>query len=268
MARTAIIAGAGDLPGFLAGHLKDPVVAHLDGYRPEGEFPALESFRVERLAPFLARLHELGVSDVIFAGAIQRPRLDPEQFDPQTAMMVPRILAAMQQGDDATLRAVIAIFEEDGFSVLGVPDVAPDLLPAEGVLSTRQPDARDRQDAARAAAIVAALGAVDVGQGVVVARGLCLAVEALPGTDVMLRQVAALDALRPGGAGLLFKAAKAGQDRRIDLPALGAQTVRLAHAAGLAGVAFAAGDVLLLDRDGMTEEADRLGLFLWSRGSE
>lgn len=267
MSRIAIIAGGGRLPQILANALDDPVVAVLQGAgipAPEGA----EGFRIERLAPFMERLHDLEVDRIVFGGAVQRPRLDPEHFDPRTAMMVPRMLSAMQQGDDATLREVIAIFEEDGFQVVAAHEVVPDMVPAEGVLTVAQPDERARKDAARAASIVEALGAADVGQGAVVSRGLCLAAEALPGTDAMLSQVAALGPLKPERAGLLYKAPKPGQDLRVDLPALGPETVRGAAAAGLSGIAFEAGGVLLIDRAEMVAEADRLGLFLWSRGRE
>ena len=114
-----------------------------------------------------------------------------------------------------------------------------------------------------------ALGAVDVGQGAVVAQGLCLGVEALPGTDAMLDFVAHTGAtLRPdpkGARGLLYKAPKPGQDRRVDLPAIGPATVAQAAAAGLAGIAWAAGGVLLLDRAATIAAAQESGLFLWSR---
>lgn len=268
MTRTAIIAGAGRLPAILAAALDQPLVCALDGYVPEGVTVA-QNFRVERLVPFLHSLSDAGVERVVFAGAVQRPRLDPALFDPATAQMVPRLLAAMQGGDDATLRAVIGIFEEAGFAVLGAQDVAPDLVPAAAVLAG-EPSAADRQDAARAASIVAALGAVDVGQGAVVAQGLCLAVEALPGTDAMLDWVAQT-ARRPnpqGAKGVFYKAPKPGQDRRIDLPALGLETLDRADAAGLAGIAFEAGGVILLDRAAMVERAEQLGLFLWARPTE
>ena len=268
--RTAVIAGRGGLPMRLVSALEaagaDPVLVALPGVHVEGAGDRTpEQVEIERLVPFFDRLHDLGVRQVTFAGAVTRPRLDPERFDARTAQLVPRLVAAMQGGDDATLRAVIGLFEEEGFGVLGAAELVPDLLPAPGVLGRHAPDATATRDAARAAAIVAALGAVDVGQGAVVARGLCLAVEALPGTDAMLAQVAALpSALRPGG-GVLYKAPKPGQDRRIDLPALGPATVRAAAAAGLAGIAFEAGGVLLLDRAEAVAEADRAGLFLWAR---
>lgn len=268
MTRTALIAGAGGLPARLAAAMADPpFVAALDGFTPAGLTPDL-TFRVERLLPFLDHLTELGIGRVCFAGAVQRPRLDPSLFDAQTARIVPRLLAAMQQGDDATLREVIALFEEAGLAVVGVEEIAPALVPGEAVLCGA-PTAQDEADAARAAAIVSALGAVDVGQGAVVQQGLCLAAEALPGTDAMLRSVAQIPVvLRPDparGKGLFYKAPKPGQDRRIDLPALGPDTVDRAADAGLAGVVWQAGGVIALDLPEMIARARAQGLFLWAR---
>lgn len=265
--RAAIIAGQGRLPAELAAAMAEPpLVAALDGFSPEGITVDL-TFRVERLVPFLRALERDGVDRVIFAGAVTRPRLDPSLFDEATAALVPRLMQAMAAGDDATLREVIELFEEFGFTVAGVEEVAPALLPGAGVLAGRV-SPRDEADAARAAEIVAALGAVDVGQGAVVAQGLCLGVEALPGTDALLAQVAGIGALRPDpgrGRGVFYKAAKPGQDRRVDLPTLGPDTLRGAAAAGLAGVAFEAGSVICLDLPEMRRLAGELGLFLWAR---
>ena len=265
--RIAVIAGRGGLAAIVASAVESPLVAALEGFAPDGLVPDL-TFRVERLVPFLDHLADQGVTRVVFAGAVQRPRLDPALFDPATARLVPQLLAAMQGGDDAALRGVIAIFEDSGLEVVGVDQVAPDLVPGPGILAGSVTDG-DRHDAARAAAIVQALGAVDVGQGAVVAPGLCLAVEALPGTDAMLDFVARTGAtLRPdlhGARGLLYKAPKPGQDRRVDLPAIGPATVARAAAAGLAGIAWAAGGILLLDRAATIAAAEEAGLFLWSR---
>jgi hypothetical protein len=264
--RTALIAGQGALPAALVAAMPEaPLVAALDGFVPEGLAVDL-GFRVERLVPFLRALERDGIGQVIFAGAVTRPRLDPGLLDDGTAALLPRLMTAMAQGDDATLREVISIFEEFGFSVAGVEAVAPDLLPGPGLLAGRL-SPQDEADAARAAAIVAALGAVDVGQGAVVARGLCLGVEALPGTDALLDSVAGLKpGLRPdAGQGLFYKAAKPGQDRRIDLPTLGPETVRRVAAAGLRGLAFQAGSVICLDLPDMRRRAEAAGLFLWAR---
>jgi DUF1009 family protein len=266
----ALIAGAGALPAALVGAVPTrPFIAALEGFLPVGLTPDL-SFRIERLYPFFAALHDAGITRVAFAGAVRRPRLDPSLFDATTAQIVPRLMQSLAQGDDATLREVIALFEEEGFEITGAGEIAPSLVPPEGLYAGSL-TTRDQQDATRAAAIAEALGRVDVGQGCVVAQGICLATETIAGTDAMLAQVAALGAEhRPSpqaGRGLLYKAPKPLQDRRIDLPTLGPATVEAAACAGLGGIAWEAGATLTLDLPAMQDLATRHGLFLWARGS-
>lgn len=257
----ALIAGAGGLPGALIEALPDrPYVCALDGFPPEVT-PDL-SFRLERLIPFLDHLTDRGITEVCLAGAVSRPRLDPSLFDAATANMVPALLQAFGQGDDATLRFILSLFEDQGLRVLGVPELAPGLIPGPGLLAGSLPPGAEA-DASRAAAIVAALGSVDVGQACVVSGGLCLAVEALPGTDAMLAQVAAADIQAKGG--LLYKGAKPGQDRRVDLPTVGLTTLQGVARAGLKGLVIEAGSVILLDRAACLAFAAEKGLFLWAR---
>ncbi|TBN39505.1 LpxI family protein [Paracoccus subflavus] len=264
MTRIAVIAGQGALAPAVIAALDAPLVYALDGFAPDGVDAA--PFRLERLVPFLDSLLDRDVSRVVFAGAIRRPRLDPELFDNRTAQLVPRIMMAMQAGDDGALRAVLDVFGEHGLEVVSVADVAPDLIPGEGVLAG-EPSAADRRDAERAALILATLGPLDVGQGAVVAQGQCLAIETLPGTAAMLDFAARHVGLRPnpnGARGVFFKAPKPGQDMRIDLPTLGPDSVTQAAAAGLGGIAWAAGGVILLDRDESIRRAQSAGLFLWA----
>ncbi|MGO4907799.1 LpxI family protein [Pseudorhodobacter sp. W20_MBD10_FR17] len=266
MTSTAIIAGAGALPATLIAAMPEkPLVAALDGFAPTGLTPDI-TFRVERLVPFLNHLLDQGVTQVCFAGAVQRPNLDPSLFDPLTAQMVPRLIAAMQAGDDATLREVLTIFEEFDLKILSATDLAPNLTPAAGLISGKI-TASDEADATRAAAIVNALGAVDVGQGAVVQARLCLAVETITGTDAMLAQTGLIPQhLRPKTTkGLYYKAPKPNQDLRVDLPTIGLQTLELVAKAGLGGIAFQSGGVILLDQTAMIERARELCLFLWSR---
>ena len=267
MTALALIAGAGALPRLLAEAVAEPfLLAELAGTRSEVMAEPVQ-FRFERLVPFLDHLVAAGVQRVVMAGAMRRPRLEPDLFDARTAALLPQLLAAWQGGDDAALGAMIGLFEEWGITVVGADALVPDLVPGQGVLAGA-PGARDEADARRAAGIVAALGAQDLGQGAVVVDGLCLALEALPGTDAMLDFAARHRALLPdprGARGLLYKAPKPGQDRRVDLPAVGPETVRRAAAAGLAGIAWEAGGVILLGRAATLAEAEAAGLFLWSR---
>lgn len=264
MSKIALIAGEGRLPAAIASALDAPLVYALDGIAVQVE---AQPFRLERLVPFMDDLLDKGVETVVFAGGIRRPRLEPGLFDPRTAALVPRILAGMQSGDDAALRAVLDVFEENGLKIARVDQILPELVPGEGVLAG-EPSARDQKDAARAAAIVAGLGQHDIGQGAVVAQGLCLAVESLPGTEAMLAFAGQHIGLRPdpnGAKGLLYKAPKPDQDRRIDLPTIGPDTVAQVAKAGLGGIAWQAGGVIMLERAQTIAAATDAGIFLWAR---
>jgi DUF1009 family protein len=270
----AIVAGRGALPRLIAedcarrGRPYRVVVFEgvaldwLDGH------PALAA-AFERPGRLFAALRAAGCGAVTFAGGIVRPKLRPLRFDLTMWRLAPGLLGAVRAGDDATLRAVAGVFERAGFRVEAPQALLPDLPAAAGVHSRALPSERDREDAARAAAIVAAIGAADVGQAAVVAQGVCLGIESIQGTDALLEFVARTGAgfrPDPGGAkGVLFKGPKPGQDRRLDLPAIGPDTLRGAAAAGLAGVAVEAGGVMILDHAATVAAADAAGLFLWAR---
>ncbi|WP_444870547.1 hypothetical protein ACTTAF_08725 [Rhodobacter capsulatus] len=128
---TALIAGGGALPGLLLQAAPEMLVCALEGQPAPGG--SVLPFRIERLVPFLDALADRGIRRVCFAGAMQRPKLEPELFDARTAALVPRLLGAMQAGDDATLRAVIALFEDWDFEVIGADEIAPALVPGDGL---------------------------------------------------------------------------------------------------------------------------------------
>ncbi|QDY69328.1 LpxI family protein [Qingshengfaniella alkalisoli] len=270
----AVVAGRGELPVKLCRRLlsdgRQVVLASMEGFEPDNplDVPVVD-FRVERLGKLFHDLRAHDVGEIVFAGAIQRPKFDLMKLDFKTIRLAPRILPGIRNGDDGTLRMVISIFESEGFTVHAAHEIAPELLLAGGVHTKAQPTDHDRKDAARAAQIVHLLSAADVGQGAVVAQGIALAVEAVPGTDAMLAYVADVaGGFRPrenGARGVLFKGPKDGQDCRVDLPAIGPATIDGAARAGLAGVVIEEGGVMVLQPDQTIAACDRHGLFLWVR---
>ena len=258
----ALIAGRGALPTELVTRLDVvPLICALDGSAPD-DLSVDVTFRLETLGTLLATLHDKGVSEVCMAGAIGRPVIDPAAIDAATQPLVGLLQQAMTSGDDGALRAAIAAFEQAGIRVRAAHEIAPDLLPSPGCPTSAQPGEADSADAARGAEIVAAMSAADIGQACVVQHRQALAVEGVFGTDWMLRSLST----RPdAGGGLLFKAPKPAQDRRVDLPAIGPDTITAAGAAGLGGVVIEAGGVIILDHAGVLRECNRLGLFLWIR---
>ncbi|TDL83560.1 LpxI family protein [Palleronia sediminis] len=262
----ALIAGQGRLPALVVAAARPARVLAMEGSAPDTVAPDTV-FPLERLGSVLAGLKADGISRICLAGAVRRPGFDPARLDVATRPLVPRLTDAMVQGDDAALRALMAIFEDAGLTPVAAQDLVPDLCPPPGPLGACAPDDSARSDIARGLDALSIMGAADVGQGCVVARGQVLAVEALPGTDWMLRSMAALrgpgDLACPAPAGgVLVKAAKPGQDRRADLPAIGPETVELAAAAGLCGIAVEAGGVMVLDPPELIRAADAAGLFV------
>ncbi|MGE3142541.1 MAG: LpxI family protein [Hyphomonadaceae bacterium] len=270
--KLAIIAGGGALPIVLAEACAEQnrpfFVARVAGFAD----PALDRYEGAAFGPGEmgarnAALKAAGCEQVVLAGVVARPDFSALRFDAHGQALLPKLIAAAGRGDDALLRVLVADFEEAGFQVLGAHEAAPALLIAAGALGAHAPDARAEADIAKAAAIAAALGPWDIGQGLVVCDGLVLAVEAQEGTDRMLERVAALPRTVRGAPdarrGVLLKRPKPQQERRVDLPTIGVETLERAAAAGLAGIAVEAGGALVLAKDALAQRADALGLFVF-----
>ncbi len=258
MRKLGLIAGGGGLPIALARHCgaaeRPLFVLRLAGFAS----PALDAFAGETrglldFAGGVLALKYAGCEAVCFAGTVTRP-----DFASAEAANLPTEIVAARGGDDALLSAVLARFEAEGFAVEGAHEVMDALTMSAGALGSLSPSAADAADIARALRVARAVGALDVGQGAVSRDGVVLAVEAQEGTDAMLRRVAPTE-LR---SGVLAKAAKPGQDLRVDLPTIGSATVRLAAAAGLRGIVGEVGRVLVIDREETARLADELDLFV------
>ncbi len=265
VAKLGIIAGGGDLPARLV------EVCRADGRAVfvlafEGQTDPATVLRVDhawvrlgQTRPALAALHGAGVEELVLIGPVKRPGLNEIGFDLRSAQFLAKI-AAKGLGDDGLLSAAIRGLEEEGFRVIGADQVLADLLAPLGPLGAERPDAQAESDIARGLDVLRALGPVDVGQSVVVQQGIVIGIEADEGTDGLLARYAGL--AREGPGGVLVKVRKPGQERRVDLPALGTETVAGAQRAGLRGIAVEAGGSLIVDRAAVAEAADEAGIFL------
>jgi len=277
----AIIAGAGRLPAEIAAEVaerqEDVAILPIKGVA-NADFSAFRQRPVGMLDPngVLAALADLDARAVIMAGTVHRPGIGLVMAGYEAVRNREEIRKVVQGGDDNLLRGIIAFLEDNGFPVLGVRDVAPRLMVQEGLLGRHAPTEADTQDIASGRRALAAMGLSDIGQGLIVAQHRILAVEAAEGTDNMIRRVTGLrrkgligrllrhgrPAIAEQTGGVLVKAAKPGQDFRVDLPAIGPRTVRLAREAGLGGIAIEAGSVLVVEREMTIRAADAAGLYI------
>ena len=150
--------------------------------------------------------------------------------------------------------------------MVGIRDVAPDLLMPEGCLTRAVPDESAAADIAIGREVLRALGPYDIGQATVVIDGHVVGVEDIEGTDGLLTRVARLrneGRIRAkAGRGVLVKVPKSRQDLRFDLPTIGPRTVEGAAAARLAGIAALAGNTIVAEPQAMIETADAAGVFV------
>jgi hypothetical protein len=204
-------------------------------------------------------LRGAGVADVVLAGPVKRPNLSDIRPDLHGAKFLAKV-GARAFGDDGLLSAVVKEIEEEGFRVIGADEVFAELRTPLGPCGRIVPDAVAAADIARGIEVARTLGRLDVGQAVVVQQGLVLGVEAIEGTDGLLARCAGLR--REGPGGVLVKVAKPGQERRVDLPTVGVETVTTAAKAGLRGIALEAGGSLIIDRGAVARAADEAGLFV------
>lgn len=263
--KLGILAGGGDLPARLVDACRAQgrpfFVLAFEGHADPGAFPEAPQawIRLGEAGKGFQILHENGVEDLVMAGPVRRPSLRDLRPDWRTARFFAR-LGLRALGDDGLLKAVIAELEDDGFHVVGIHDILQDVLAEEGVWGRHRPDDAAQADIRRGIEVCLGLGGLDVGQSVVIQQGIVLGVEAVEGTDALIRRCG--DLRRAGPGGVLVKLAKPGQERRADLPTIGPRTVESCQAAGLRGIAVQAGATLIVNRPELLDAADRAGLFL------
>ena len=264
--KLGILAGGGELPARLAALCRTTgrpyfVIALKDQCDPATVAEAPHCWlRIGAVGAIFQALHAEEVTELVMIGRIKRPRIRDIRPDITGAKILLRISPHFFGGDDELLRAVARELEAEGFQVRGVHELMDDLVAPDRLLSRVSPDDNALRDILQGAKAAQALGDRDAGQAAVVRDGVLIGLEDAGGTDAMLRDCAPRLAGRRGG--VLVKMRKPRQDSRIDLPAIGPGTVRLAAEIGLAGIAVEAGQALIIDRAETIRTADELGLFV------
>ncbi|MFC7290496.1 LpxI family protein [Hirschia litorea] len=271
--KLGIIAGSGNLPLALATHAanegRDVFIVGIEGF---AETSLLDKFKhsvisIGEVGRQISSLKQAGVEEVCFAGIVKRPDFKSLKLDSKGVLLLPKVIRAASQGDDALLRVLVSTLEKVGFKVVGADEVLGSLLAPKGALGKFSPSSKDIEDIDKAADIAAQIGKLDIGQGAVVCDGLVLAVEAQEGTDLMLQRCAELPDNLLGTVkhpkGVLVKRPKPGQERRIDLPTIGLKTLEGIKNANLAGIAVEAHAALILDKEQLIAYADTNNIWIY-----
>jgi hypothetical protein len=266
MKTLGLVAGSGSLPAELAAsarragwrvvavglvELADPALAkHVDGFEWVHLGDTVRMFGV---------LHEAGAADVALAGKVPKTflweRRDALRPD---ARAIAALAKLGDRKDDSLLGAVVELIESDGLRVRSQLELAPDLLAPVGPLGSVHATPEQEQDVAFGWPIAKAIGALDVGQSVVVQGKAVLALEAVEGTDRAIERGASL--AERGRGVVVVKVAKPRQDPRFDVPTIGLATLRTLAKGGGGALAVEAGGTLVLEREALVAEADAAGI--------
>lgn len=267
----ALIAGSGDLPGILAEEItrcgRSVFVVSVDG-ETDCDLSAYPGTRlpIGAAGRLKSALKAAGCEEVLMTGNFRRPRFSDIEWTMGTVKALSNIMRLKIGGDDRVVNGVVQIFEAEGFRVVGPREAAPGLVAPTGPVGRKTPSRDARADIDYGRKAIATMGPLDIGQAVVVLNERVVAVEAAEGTNAMIGRCA--DLRRNGRiadeapSGVVVKAAKPGQEMRLDMPVVGTQTIAAAAEAGLAGIAIEAGNVLLPDIDALRRAADAADLFL------
>lgn len=263
--KLGIVAGKGRLPHHLIDACRasgrECFVLALEGHADKAEISGAPQawIRLGESGKGIDLLKRESVEEVVFAGAVRRPSLSEIRPDWRTARFFTKLGRAWI-GDDSLLSAIVREMENEGFQVVAPDALLQEFVARQGAYGSLQPDETAREDIERGIEVATAMGALDVGQAVIVQQRIVLGVEGAEGTDGLIERCGALR--RDGPGGVLVKICKRGQERRIDLPAIGGATVAAAAKSGLSGIAVEAGGALVFEPGEVGRDADAAGLFV------
>ena len=257
-----IIAGGGLLPALIADELAEkgitPVIVALDGIADGKYNHPVEVISVGLIGKIIAFFKDADCHDIVIIGKFIRPSLNELEVDSETEKLLDQ---AWGQADDAALKKIAALFAEHGLNIADSHTLLSNHFANKGVMVGQDPDAADELSIARGVSILQSLGAHDVGQGLVIQENYVLAVEAAEGTNAMIDRASTLanPSMRPP---ILVKMLKSGQDRNLDMPVVGLETIERAYQAGIKTIALEAEEVLIADKQKTFEMAQRCGMTL------
>lgn len=267
----AVVCGGGAFPAAVVEAVRGQGRAvHLFLLRGFAD-PALERYphdwvKLGSLAQFISVTRKRDIREIVFIGSVVRPRVSQIGFDWRSLLLVPRLTRLFLGGDNQLLSGITRILSEHGYVLRGAHEVAPEILIPEGLATRAAPDEDQRADIAFGVDLLKTVDRFDIGQAAVIAGRRVLAIEGPEGTALMLQRIA--DMRRNGRLrlkereGVLVKMPKPSQERRIDLPAIGSDTLDQARAAGLAGIAIEALGTIVTDAQQFVRAAEAAGLFV------
>ncbi len=210
---------------------------------------------------FLGIIKQNQIKQLVFIGAVNKPNFSDIKVDKRGAILLAKILANKILGDDTVLRTVISFFEKEGIEIIAIDKILDCVISTKSILTKRHPSKENLEDISIAARAIKFFAQFDVGQSLIIAQKQIIAVEALEGTDEMIKRCGNFNVDYKRNA-VLVKMKKPKQSTKADLPTIGLDTIKNCHDVGIMGIAIQAGSTLVLEKDKIIKFADDNEMFV------
>jgi UDP-2,3-diacylglucosamine hydrolase len=227
-----------------------------------GRVDALHWVSLGQLGRCIEALRSEGVTEAVMAGQVKHKQIF-SGIVPDLKMM--SLLARLAvKNTDSLIGAVADFLAREGIRLLPSTALLEDQMAGPGAMTRGRPSKDELQDVAYGRQVARTLAGMDLGQTVVVKDRAAIALEAMEGTDEVIRRAGKL----AGPGTTVVKVAKPRQDMRFDVPVVGAGTLDVMHEAGARVLALEAGRTLLLDKDQLLVQAEGAGIAVWGMEEE
>ncbi len=265
MNKLGIIAASGGLAKELIEHAttkEDAFIVALQGEADPKIINKLDHIWIKlgEIGKAIDAMRKAGVKRIVFVGSLHKPDILSVKVDWLGAKLLTKIIKNKLFGDNKLLSSLTNFLEEEGFELVGVHEILKYLVVKAGIFTKLKPNKQDKADIELGRQVILNLGALDIGQGAIVENSMVLGVEAIEGTDKLIKRCAELKRNKTGG--ILVKFAKPGQELRIDLPTIGINTIKNLHKAGFKGIVIEANKTIFLDQEKVIEYADKHNMFI------
>ena len=263
--KLAIIAGNGSIPFYLIEECKkigrEYCLILIEGHGKELSEKYNPDYVVSlsKMGRAVKYVKNLGIQHILMVGGVTRPSLKNILPDLWTAKFLTTISSKVS-GDNSVLSKLTKALEKEGFIIIAPEEILPNLLCPKGTLGKVKPNKQNNEDILTGYRVAKIIGANDIGQSIIIENGLVISVEAAEGTDRMIKRSLILK--KEKKAGVLIKVIKPMQDKRIDRPVIGIDTIKEAKKAGLDGIALESNEILILNYNDVILYADEEGLFV------